>query len=129
MIRDPISSIATAALNDITGESFPDLPSMAITGLLDDFQYAWLERLSLPYDFEMLDLARTICSGDDRIVFKMTGCASILEIREEFTQYISTHHNDDERVIIRLSFDGKKINAEWTEREDYLGAGARQDPE
>jgi hypothetical protein len=77
----------------------------------------------------MLDLARTICSGDDKIVFEITGCASILEIREKFTKYISTHHNDDDRVIIRLSFDGKKVDAEWAERKEYMEAGTRQDPE
>jgi hypothetical protein len=39
-----------------------------------------------------------------------------------FSEYIKEWHHNDDRVILSLSFDGKKINAEWVEMNEYLEA-------
>lgn len=78
----PVSKIASSALNDITYGRFPHLPRLAITGLLNDFQYAWLTRFNIPYKFEMLDLARNLCNGENKSVFKSTQLKSIKDINQ-----------------------------------------------
>ncbi len=117
---EPLSKIANSALDKITYGQFPRLPRLAITGLLNDFQYAWLRRLKIPYKFEMLDLARQMCNGQNAAVFKATQRKSIKEIRNEFSDYIKKWHENDDRVIFRLSFDGKQINAECLDLIEYL---------
>ena len=108
------------ALNEITGGKFRNLPSLAITGLLNDFQYSWLRRFDIDYKFEVLDLARILCGGNNKQVFKATQCKSINDIREVFSSYINVWCKNDDRVILSLSFDGEKINAEWVEMKEYL---------
>jgi len=66
MNQKPISEIANLALFKITDGRYSELPSIAIIGLLDDFQYAWLKRLDVPYKFEILDAARALCSGPNK---------------------------------------------------------------
>lgn len=115
-----VSKIANSALNDITCGRFPHLPRLAITGLLNDFQYAWLTRFNIPYKFEMLDIARNLCNGENKSVFKGTQLKSIKDIRNKFSEYIERWHKKDDRVILSLSFDGKQINSEWIKLEEYL---------
>ncbi|MBA4366386.1 MAG: hypothetical protein C0403_01965 [Desulfobacterium sp.] len=117
---EPLSKIANMALNEITAGKFTNLPSLAITGLLNDFQYSWLRRFKIDYKFEFLDLARMFCSGNNKQVFKATQCKSIEDIRKVFSDYINAWCKNDDRVILSLSFDGKKINAEWVEMKEYL---------
>jgi hypothetical protein len=117
---EPLSKIANLALREITNGKFPNLPKLAITGLLDDFQYAWLQRFKIQYKFEILDLARRFCNGENKAVFKATQCKSIEDIRYAFSAYIKKWHKDDDRVILGLTFDGKKIDAEWIEMKEYL---------
>jgi len=45
---------------------------------------------------------------------------TIKEIRDSFSAYIKKWHKNDDRVILSLSFDGIKINAEWIELKKYL---------
>ena len=80
----------------------------------------WLRRFKIPYKFEMLDLARQMCNGDNTAVFKATQRKSIKEIRDQFSVYIKKWHKNDDRVILSLSFDGNQINAEWLELKEYL---------
>ncbi len=119
---EALSKIVNEALHEITGCKFPNLPRLAITGLLDDFQYAWLGRLEIPYDFKALDIARTLCSGGDKAAFKATQCKSVEDVRKSFAAYIKKRHRSDDRVILGLSFDGKAINTEWLEMKEYLDA-------
>ncbi|MEI8248639.1 MAG: hypothetical protein WCI51_22605 [Lentisphaerota bacterium] len=119
---EPLAKIAYSALDEITRGQFIKLPKLAIAGLLDDFQYSWLRRFQIVYDFEMLNAARCLCSGGNKAVFRATNCKNIEEIRKTFSVYIEQRHKDDDRVIYYLSFDGKKINAEWFEMEEYLEA-------
>ena len=117
---EPLSKIANMALNEITNGQFPRLPKLAITGLLNDFQYAWLIRLKIPYKFEMLDFARCLCNGENRAAFKATQCKSIKDVRKKFSYYIKKWHKDDDRVILSAVFDGKQITVEWLALEEYL---------
>ena len=117
---EQISKIANSALDEITQEEFLQLPKLAITGLLDDFQYAWLKRLQIPYKFEMLDIARRLCNGHNKEVFEVTQCKSTKDIRHKFSKYINKWHKDDDRVILSLWYNRKKINAEWLELKEYL---------
>jgi len=87
---------------------------------LNDFQYAWLIRFDIPYKFEMLDLARALCNGKNKSVFRATHRKNIDEIRNLFSEYIKEWHHNDDRVILSASFDGKKIDVEWVEMDDYL---------
>ena len=116
---EPLSKIVNSALMEITNGQLATLPRTAISGLLDDFQYAWLKQLGIPYKFEMLDIARNLYNGENTIVFITTNTKTIEEIRNKFSAYIQKWHKDD-RVILSLRFDGKKIDAEWVEREKYL---------
>ncbi|MBT9439231.1 MAG: hypothetical protein GAS50_08560 [Desulfobacterales bacterium] len=68
----------------------------------------------------MLDLARRLCNGKNRAVFKATQCNGIEDIRNTFSAYIKKRHKTDDRVILSLTFDGKKINTEWIEMKEYL---------
>ncbi|MFO8084123.1 MAG: hypothetical protein R6U27_07385 [Desulfobacterales bacterium] len=111
-VSEPLSQIANSALLWITRGQLDGLPKLAMTGLLNDFQYAWLRRFNINYKFEMLALARRLCSGEDKAAFKGTGCKSIKGIRNKFSVYIRKWHADDDRLILSLSFDGKKLNAE-----------------
>ena len=122
MKKEPISKIANLAVNDITNSQFLQLPKLAITGLLNDFQYAWLRRLKISYNFELLDLARTLCNGNNKEVYRATQCKGTKEIRCKFSKYIEKWHKNDDRVILSLSFDGKKINSEWVELNEYLAS-------
>lgn len=117
---EPLSKIANLALDEITNGQFPNLPKLAITGLLNDFQYAWLRRFKIPDKFEMLDLARQMCNGENKAVFRATQCKSIKEIRNKFSDNIKKWHKNHDRVILSLSFDGKQINAEWLKLKEYL---------
>jgi len=116
----PLSKIANSALDELTKGQFAKLPKLAITGLLTDFQYSWLQRFQIPYKFEMLDLARIMCNGENKATFRATHCKSIEDIRDAFDVYINKWHKDDDRLILSLSFDGEKINAEWIEMKEYL---------
>ncbi len=118
----PISKIADSALNKITKGKFVQLHHLAVTGLLNDFQYAWLKRLNIPYRFEMLDFARGLCNGYNKKVFKVTQCRSVEEIRHSFSEYIKKWHDNDDRVILSLRYDYKnnKIDSEWVDLKDYL---------
>lgn len=118
----PISEITSSAMKEITKGQFVKLPKLAITGLLDDFQYSWLRRFQIPYKFEMLDIARSLCNGENKATFRATHCKSIEDIRKAFDVYINKWHKDDDRVILSLSFDGKKINSEWVKLKEYLEA-------
>ena len=115
-----VSKIANCALNDITNGQFPNLPRLAITGLLNDLQFAWLIRLNIPYKFEILDIARNLCNGENKSVFNVTELKSIKEIRNRFSEYIDKWHKNDDRIILSLSFDGNQINSEWIEKDKYL---------
>lgn len=115
-----LSKIANFALDKITSGQFTNLPKLAITGLLNDFQYSWLRRFKIPYKFEMLDFARNMCNGQNKAVFKATRCKSVEDIRNKFSAYIKKRHKTDDRVILSLTFDGKKINTEWIEMKEYL---------
>ena len=117
---ESISQIANSALNSITKGRYPHLPQLAIRGLLNDFQYAWLKRFNISYKYEMLDLARNLCNGENKSVFKATQLKSIRDIRNWFSEYIEKLHKNDDRVILSLSFDGTQINSEWIEIEKYL---------
>lgn len=117
---DSLSKIANSALDEITNGQFVNLHQLAIAGLLNDFQYSWLERFKIPYKFEMLDIARRLCSGQNKAVFEATDCKSIEEIRNKFSAYIKKLYKNDDRIILSLAFDKKKINAEWIEMEKYL---------
>ncbi len=68
----------------------------------------------------MLDIARNLCNGHNKAVFKATNCKSIEEIRKKFSVYINKRYKADDRVIISLNFDGKQINAEWVDIEQYF---------
>ena len=81
---EQISKIANTALDQMTNGRFLQLPRLAITGLLNDFQYAWLRRFKIPYKFEMLDFARNLCNGHNKEVFKATQCKSTKDIRDRF---------------------------------------------
>ena len=117
---EPLSKIANLALDEVTNGGFSQLPKLAITGLLNDFQYSWLQRFDIPYDFRMLDVARRLCGGRNREVFKATQCNDIEGIRKAFSAYIDKWHKTDDRVILYVGFDGTKINAEWVEMAEYL---------
>jgi len=117
---EQISKIANTALDQMTNGRFLQLPRLAITGLLNDFQYAWLRRFKIPYKFEMLDFARNLCNGHNKEVFKATQCKSTKDIRDRFSKHIERWHKNDDRVILSLRYDGKKINCEWLELKEYL---------
>jgi len=117
---EPLSKIAKLALDEITMGEFPKLPRLGITGLLDDFQYSWLRRFDIPYDFEMLDIARRLCNGENRVVFKATQCNSIEDIRKAFSAYVHKWHKNDHRVILYVGFDGTEIDAKWVDMVEYL---------
>jgi len=116
----PLSKIANMALDEITNGQFLGLPKLAITGLLNDFQYSWLRRFEIPYKFEMIDIARSLCNGENKEVFRVTKCKSIEDIRDTFSSYIKKLHESDDRIILSLNYDGEKINAEWVEMREYL---------
>jgi len=69
---ESLSKIANLALDEITNSQFLKLPKLAITGLLNDFQYSWLRRFKISYKFEMLDIARGMCNGENKAVFQVT---------------------------------------------------------
>ncbi len=117
---EPLSKITNLALDEITNGAFMSLPQLAITGLLNDFQYSWLKKFEISYNYSMLDFARNLCNGHNKAVFKATNSKSIEEIRKKFTVYINKRHKADDRVIISLTFDGKQINSEWVDIEQYL---------
>ncbi len=75
---EPLSQIANTALIEITKGRFPQLPRLAVTGLLNDFQYAWLRRFDIDHQLEILNWARRLCSGEDKLAFIATGCKSII---------------------------------------------------
>ncbi len=99
------------------------MPRLGITGLLNDFQYVWLRRLDIPYNYEVLDFARALCNVENTTVFKMTKSNSVNDVRKKLSKYIKKHHRNDNRVILSLHFDGNKINAKWVEVEEYVGSG------
>ncbi len=119
---EPLSAIATSALNEITHDRFAELPDKAITILLIDFQYSWLRRLQISYNFELLNIARRLFNVKEKVIFNATNCKSVEEIRKAFSAYIEKGHKDDDRVLAYLAFDGKKINADWYAMKDYLKA-------
>jgi len=115
-----ISEIVHSALNEITNGQIYLIPRVAMTPLLDDFLYAWLIRLGIPYDFKRLNAARRLFTGSNKMIFIVTDTRSVEEIRDKFSEYINKWHSSDHRVILSLSFDGKKIDAEWIERQKYV---------
>jgi len=117
---EPLSKIVGTALDEITNGQFSSLPKLGMTGLLNDFQYAWLKKLKIPYKYEMLDFARTLCNGENKKVFKMTNSKTVEDVRNKFSMYIVKWHKNDDRVILSLSSDGKQIDAKWMELEKYL---------
>ncbi len=117
---ESMSKIASAALDEITGGEFVNMSPLAITGLLNDFQYAWLKRLKISYRFEVLDLARALCNRENKAVFKTVGCRDTKRVRAKFSAYIKRHHKDDDRVIIGLTFEDGKIDARWIPLQEYL---------
>ncbi len=117
---ESLSKIVNFALDKITNGQFINLPQLAISGLLNDFQLTWLRRFNIPFKFEMLDIARSICNGENKVVFETTQCKSIEDIRKRFDDYIKENHKNDNRVILSLKYDGKKIDAEWVEMNEYL---------
>ena len=117
---EQISKIANTALDQMTNGRFLQLPRLVITGLLNDFQYAWLKRFKIPYKFEMLDFARNLCNGHNKEVFKATQCKSTKDIGDRFSKHIERWPKNDDRVILSLRYDGKKINCEWLELKEYL---------
>ena len=119
---EPLSKIVVMAMNEITCGTFKRLPKLAATGLLHDFQYAWLRRFNIPYKFEMLDFARCLCNTENKSVFTTTRCNNIEEIRNTFSYYIERWYKDDNRIVTAISFDGKEIKTEWMELADYLKA-------
>jgi hypothetical protein len=126
---ESVSEIANSALNYITYDQFPNLPRLAITGLLNDFQYAWLIRLNIQYKFDVLDIARNLCNGENKSVFNATQLRSIEEIRDKFSEYIEKLHRNDDRIILYLSFDGKQINSEWIEIDKYMESNKADSPD
>jgi hypothetical protein len=120
MKMEPLSKIVGTALDEITNGQFSSLPKLGMTGLLNDFQYAWLKKLKIPYKYEMLDFARTLCNGENKKVFKMTNSKTVEDVRNKFSMYIVKWHKNDDRVILSLSSDGKQIDAKWMELEKYL---------
>jgi hypothetical protein len=123
-----ISKIAHDALNQVTNGNYVRLPKLAISGLLDDFQYVWLKQLQVKeYDFEMLDLARMFCSSENKSIFKAANCKSIVEIRERFQQYLFENCGDDDRVIISLEYENDKIDAQWLPMKEYLQAASSKE--
>jgi hypothetical protein len=118
----PLSEIATSALDEITDGKFAKLPTLAITGLLDDFQYSWMKRFKTSFKLDVLDVARRMCNECNKSTFKATQCKSIKDIRKAFDSYINKWHKDDDRLILSLKFDGEKINAEWVEMKKYLAS-------
>ena len=120
---EPLSKIVSSALDEITNGQFFSLPKLGMAGLLNDFQYAWLKKLKIPYKYEMLDFARSLCNGENKTVFKITNSKTIEDVRKKFSMYIVKWHKNDDRVILSLSSDGKQINAKWMELEKYLEAG------
>ena len=117
---EPLSKIANTALDEITQGQFIELSSTAITGLLNDFQYAWLKRFKIPYKFEMLNFARGMCNRENKKTFKAMNCKSVEGVRRKFSYYIKKWHKNDDRVILSLSFDGKQIDTKWIEMKEYL---------
>jgi hypothetical protein len=117
---EPLSKIVHSALQDITRAKLSTLPHVAITALLDDFLYAWLKAFNIPYNFEMLEIARSLFTGQNELLFKATHTKSVKDIRDNFSKYIKKWHQNDNRAILSLGFDGKKINVEWVDRENYL---------
>jgi len=116
----PLSQIVNSALDEITNGQFVSLPRLGMTGLLNDFQYAWLKKIKLPYEYKMLDFARNLYNSENKTVFKVTNSKSINDVRNKLSGYIKKWHKNDDRVILSLTFDGEKINAEWIELEEYL---------
>jgi hypothetical protein len=125
---EPLSKIVHSALQDITNGHVSRLPRLAFTALLDDFYYAWLKVFNIPYKYEVLDSARSLFNGQNNIIFRLTGTKSIEETRKKFIKYIRKWHSNDNRVILSLTFDGKRINVEWIEREKYMAQIKEDNP-
>ena len=123
---EPLSKITISALNEITKDQFAKLSKPEITVLLGDFQYAWLRRLDIQFNLKMLDVGRRMCYGEDKAIFRATQCNSVDDVRNAFSAYIKKWHKDDDRVILGLSFDGTKIDAQWVGRAEYLKSKARK---
>ncbi len=116
-----ISQIANDALMKISNGSFAFLPQLGISGLLNDFQYAWLKQLKITdYNFKMLDLARLFCNSENDTVFAMTNRRSINDIRRYFQKYLAANYKDDDRVILSLTYDKPRINAKWLPLTEYM---------
>jgi len=123
-----VSKITNSAINDITNGRFSHLSRLAVTGLLNDFQFAWLIRLDIPYKFGILYIARKLCNGENKSVFNVTQLKSVNEIRNKFSEYIDKWHKNDDRIILSLSDDGKQINSEWIEKDKYLESNKADEP-
>lgn len=121
----PISQIANNAVMEISNGSFTTLALLGRTGLLNDFQIAWLRKLKVTkFDFNMLDVARQLCGSEDKEVFKMTNCKSVDEIRLYFHNYLLNYHKNDKRVITSLRYDSteNRIDAQWLPLNEYLNS-------
>lgn len=67
-----LSKIANLALSKMTDGQFTKLSKLAVMGLLNDFQYAWMKRFDINYDVEILDVARSLCNDKNKTVFRAT---------------------------------------------------------
>ncbi|MFQ5640014.1 MAG: hypothetical protein ACE5IR_18700 [bacterium] len=83
-MRD-ISYIAYKTLLAITNGDLGLLNSSAITALLNDFQYVWLEEAGINYRFEFLNVARSLLNGQNKNMFKVTNSKSIEEVRRKMS--------------------------------------------
>jgi len=126
---ESLSKIANMALNEITAGTFIKLPFEAINGLLIDFQYSWLKRLDISYDFNTLEMARSLCSFSNHAIFRATRCKCTDDIRDIFSGYIDKFSKDDDRVILRFDFDGVKIDAIWVPLAEYQQKMGRKSQE
>jgi len=82
-----VSKIANSALNDITNGQFPNLPPLAVTGLLNDFQFAWLIRLNIPsFPFEVS--LEEILQDPESISFRKTKRAERIEGFDQTPDFI-----------------------------------------
>ena len=69
----------------------------------------FIDQRKLPYKFEILDIARKICNGENRAVFRATQCNSIEDIRNTVNElkYTGIIGDDTEDVLsdIQEKFD------------------------
>jgi len=110
---ESLSKITNLVLDNITNGKYRNLTKLGIRALLNDFQYVWIKRFNISYDFQMLELARNLCNGQNKEIFKATNCKSVECIRNKLSSYINENYKSDDRIIISLNIDDKKIDTKW----------------